>query len=113
MRCTFCRGYLPFSYITYDGITVYRCSGEDSFNDKGRFFIASVAGAIEVLPKRKSGREWTFEILDTERRRLEIDANRVSAEIEERRKVFLKSQREYANFKRDEDDDDEVSQATN
>jgi len=112
MRCTICKGYLPFSYITYDGITVYRCSNEDAFNDKGRFFITSVAGPVEVLPKRKSGRDWTFEILDTERRRLEIDSKRVSEEIEERRRVFLAAQtRQLAHYKRsdEEEDDDEVS----
>lgn len=107
IRCNVCRYYVLFSYITYDGITVYRCNGEDSWNDKGRFFIYSAgAGLIEVTPKRH-GKDWTYEIVDTERRRLDEESDRINEELEERRKVFLKSQQQHlSRYKRSDEEDD-------
>lgn len=109
-RCTVCAGYVAWSYITYDGITVYRCSGEDSWNDKGRYFINTSAGYVEVTPKRH-GKEWSYDIVDTERRRLEQEADRINEELEARRQVFLKSQQQHmARYKKQKELDPELQE---
>ena len=75
------------NYISTNGIDVYRCTREDSFNDAGRFFIMSVAGPIEVLPS-KVGKRWTYEFVDTERRRLNEEAKRIEEELDARQALY-------------------------
>jgi len=93
MRCTFCAGFLAHSFITNKGIDVYRCGGESAFNDKGRYFILVSDGPIEVLPV-KSGRSWGYEIVDTERRRLEAKADRITEELDARQKLYRNNMRD-------------------
>jgi hypothetical protein len=61
-------------------------------------------GPIEVTPKRHGG-GWTYDLLDTERRRLEQEATKLNEEIETRRRMFTQSQaRLNANYKREDED---------
>lgn len=87
VRCTACRGYIAHSYLTYNGIDVYRCGNEDSWNDTGRFFIYTVAGLVEVEPKRY-GPDWTYEIIDTEKRRAREEQERINEELDRRQKLY-------------------------
>jgi len=93
-RCTICRGFLHHSYNTDAGIQVYRCNGEDSWNDKGRYFIFAAGGVIEVEPtseRRGKGRSYNYSIVDTENRRRKKDADDINADLEARQESFRKS----------------------
>ena len=107
-RCTFDQGMLHHAFITRDGHAVYRCTSEDSFNDKGRYFILTSAGPIEVMPiahKQKNKTTWTIAFVDTERRRLQEEAAIIQAELDKRAAVYnstmlareerLRQQRKY------------------
>jgi len=79
-RCTFDKGFLRHSFVTRDGHDVYRCNNEDSFNDKGRYFILISAGPIEVLPishKQKNHTDWTIEFVETITGRSRNSTNRI------------------------------------
>ena len=86
-RCNFDAGFLHHSYISSNGIDVYRCTAEDSFNEAGRYFIMTVSGPIEVLPQ-KVGKRWTYEFVDTERRRLSEEAKRIEEELDARQALY-------------------------
>jgi hypothetical protein len=103
MRCTFCAGYLAHSFITNAGIDVYRCGGENSFNDKGRYFILVASGPVEVLPT-KAGRSWTYEIIDTERRRLAAQAKQIEEELNARQKLYRSNLRDTEERLEEEDE---------
>lgn len=90
-RCTICAGYLHHSYNTDDGISVYRCNGEDSWNDKGRFFIFAAGDVVEVEPLRKGKGSWSYSIVDTENRRRKKEADAINADLHARQEEFRKS----------------------
>jgi hypothetical protein len=90
-RCTICAGFLHHSYNTDSGICVYRCTGEDNWNDKGRFFIFAAGDVVEVEPVRVSKGSWTYSIVDTENRRRKKDSDNINADLEARQKQFQKS----------------------
>ena len=87
VRCPFDGGFLHHSFISTNGIDVYRCNSEDAFNDVGRFFITTSAGPIEVTPTRQS-KNWAYEIVDTERRRLQEETKRINEELNARTKLY-------------------------
>ena len=100
-RCNVCKGFIVHSFIANDGVSVYKCTREDSFNELGRYFIQTgSAGLIQVIPNGKSG----YEILDLERERQREKSNQINEELESRRQLFLKS-RELAGFKKGEEDE--------
>ena len=90
-RCTICAGYLHHSYNTDDGISVYRCNGEDSWNDKGRFFIFAAGAWLEVEPLKKGKNSWGYTIVDTENRRRKKEADAINADLHDRQEQFRKS----------------------
>ena len=93
VRCPFDGGYLHHSFISTNGIDVYRCNSEDAFNDAGRFFITTASGPIEVTPTRQS-RQWSYEIVDTERRRLQEETKKIDAELNARQKLYRDNMKE-------------------
>ena len=100
-RCTVCKGFITHSFIADDGVNVYRCTREDSFNDVGRYFIQTgSAGLIQVVPNSKT----SYEILDLERELMMAKSKEINEELESRRQMFLKS-RELAGFKKGEEDE--------
>lgn len=90
-RCNVCSGFIHHSFIAR-GVDVYRCTGEDAWNDAGRYFIQSgSSGLIQVLPRRE-GKTWTYIIVDEERERLKAEAKTIEEEMEKRRQLFIKAQ---------------------
>ena len=89
-RCTVCAGYLQHSFNTDDGISVYRCGGEDSWNDKGRYFIFAAGQILEVEPLKKGRNSWGYTVVDTENRRAKQESDKINADIETRQRLFRK-----------------------
>jgi hypothetical protein len=94
-RCNFCQGWLAHSFITFNGIDVYRCGGENSSNEAGRYFIITASGLIEVLPQRHGRHDWSYDIVDTERRRLQEETEYINRELDERSKLYRNNVAEY------------------
>lgn len=92
-RCTLDNGYLYRSYITADGIDVYRCGSEDSWNDQGRFFVLAANEVIEVVPSRK-GAGWYYTLVDTERRRQKEVSQRITEELEAQQALYRSNLKE-------------------
>lgn len=91
VRCPQDKGFLAHSFITDDGQDVYRCTREDAYNDNGRFFLITSAGAVEVTPvahRGKRGYSWSVEIVDHERRRVKEETERINAELDRRAKLY-------------------------
>lgn len=90
-RCTICKGFLHHSYCTNTGIDVYRCNAEDSWNDKGRYFIFAAGESIEVEPSRTKGRDWGYTIVDTENRRRQKESDNINADLKARQESYRKN----------------------
>ena len=94
VRCSTCKGFLHHAFITEVGIDVYRCNGEDSFNEKGRYFIFTGLGQVEVEPisiRRGKSREWSYQFVDLEQRRLRGEEMRINEELNKRQKLYQSS----------------------
>lgn len=110
-RCLVCAGFLHHSYITTQGIDVYRCTGENSFNDKGRYFIFTSLGPIEVEPvsvQQGRGKAWSYRFVDLEKRRHEGEEARINEELNKRQKLYHDSMLrmlERSKYEKYEDED--------
>lgn len=90
-RCKLCKGFLEHAFISNEGIDVYRCTRESEWNEKGRFFIQTGQGVVEVTPRGRVA----YDIVDTERRRKLEEQENIDRELEARRRVFIKSTAQY------------------
>jgi hypothetical protein len=94
-RCNHCAGVLQHSFISINGLDIYRCGGENSSNEAGRYFIITASGLIEVLPQRHGRHDWSYDIVDTERRRLQEETDKINRELDERSKLYRNNVAEY------------------
>lgn len=109
-RCTGCQGFIEHSFITANGIDVYRCTRENEWNDKGRYFIQTGQGLVEVTPvakHHKKGADYYYEIVDKERRRKLEEQQAIDRELETRRRIWQESANKFVmRYKRPDEDED-------
>lgn len=90
VRCPMDGAFVAHSFIAVNGIDVYRCTREDSYNDAGRHFISTASGLVEVkpLPVDTKHGDWAYELVDTERRRQQEEQRRINDELDARQKLY-------------------------